>query len=199
MNTAYLRVSTDKQHIYNQEEEIRKFAQKKGLTIDRWYREVVSGTKDKSDRALSEILENARQGDGVIVSEISRLSRKMFDIMAIFNICLKNGITLYSVKEGYVISDDLSSKVTGFAFSLVAEIERSLISMRTKEALAIRKANGVVLGRPRGSGRLQKVLRSNRDDIMSRYNNNESVVSIAARYKLSRSTLYAFLKNNITP
>lgn len=195
MNIAYLRVSTDKQHIANQEEEIKKFALTKGLKIDQWYREVISGTKDSGERAIAGILERAKRGDGIIVSEISRLSRKMYDIMSIFNTCLKNDITLYSVKEGYVIGDDISSKVTGFAFSLVAEIERNLISMRTKEALAIRKANGVILGRPKGSGKQSRRLEQNRKEILLRLENGESVVALASSYSVSRSTLYAYFKS----
>lgn len=195
MVIAYLRVSTEKQHIGNQEEEIRKFADSKNLTINKWCKETVSGTKDQNGRALGGVLKRARKGDSIIVSEMSRLSRRMFDIIEVLNICMKKSITLYSVKEGYEIGDDINSKVMGFAFSLSAEIERNLISMRTKEALAQRKAQGVILGRPKGPSKQYKRLVRHRHKIKARLDNGEKIVHLAQEYQVARSTFYRFLNS----
>lgn len=193
MIIAYSRTSTDKQHIGNQEEEIRKFAETKGLSIDKWHKEIMSGTKDKDDRIIGGLLKRVKKGDSIIVSEISRLSRRMFDIIAILNICMKKEVTLYSVKEGYVISDDINSKVMGFAFSLSAEIERNLISMRTKEALAQLKAQGAILGRPKGPSRQYKKLIRHREKIRRRIEGGEKITLLANEYGVARSTFYKFL------
>lgn len=194
MNIAYLRVSTDKQHIENQKNEIARFADSRGIGIDRWHKEVISGTKSSKHRQLGGILRRVKKGDAIIVSEMSRLSRKMFEIISILHMCIEKKVTLYSVKEGYVIGDDINSKFMGVAFSLSAEIERNLISMRTKEALAQRKAQGIKLGRPAGSGRKRERLLENREDILSSKQAGEPVVSIAARYGVSRGTIFNFLK-----
>ena len=149
MVIAYLRVSTEKQFLANQKEEIMRFAEKNGLSIDKWYTETVSGSVSTKDRKLSELLKRMHPGDTLIVTEISRLSRTLLEIMTILNFCKKQ-VVLYSTKEGYVFQDDINSKVQGFAFGLMAEIERNLISMRTKEALARRKQEGMTLGRKKG-------------------------------------------------
>lgn len=147
---AYLRVSTEKQFLENQQEEIIRFAEKNGLNIDRWYMETVSGKVSTKERKLSGLLEKMKPGDSLIVTEISRLSRTLLEIMTILNSCIKKKVVLYSTKEGYVFQNDINSKVLGFAFGLMAEIERNLISMRTKEALARRKQEGKHLGRRKG-------------------------------------------------
>ena len=132
---AYLRVSTEKQFLENQREEIIRFAEKNGLSIDRWYMETVSGKVSSKERKLAGLLDRMKPGDSLIITEISRLSRTLLEIMTILNSCIKRGVVLYSTKEGYVFQNDINSKVLGFAFGLMAEIERNLISMRTKEAL----------------------------------------------------------------
>ena len=151
MIIAYLRVSTGKQNPDNQREEIKKFALEKGFVIDRWIKETVSGKIDKKDRKLGSALSKMKKGDTMIVTEVSRLSRSLTDIMTIMGMCLKKGINIYTTKERYAFDDTINSKVLCFAFGLAAEIERNLISMRTKEALAVKRAEGVVLGRRRGS------------------------------------------------
>ena len=100
--------------------------------------------------------------DSLIVTEISRLSRTLLEIMTILNSCIKKEVILYSTKEGYVFQNDINSKVLGFAFGLMAEIERNLISMRTKEALARRRQEGVKLGRKKGTCPAMRVLRENK-------------------------------------
>lgn len=123
---AYLRVSTEKQFLENQREEIIRFAEKNGLSIDRWYMETVSGKVSSKERKLAGLLDRMKPGDSLIITEISRLSRTLLEIMTILNSCIKRGVVLYSTKEGYVFQNDINSKVLGFAFGLMAEIERNL-------------------------------------------------------------------------
>lgn len=159
---AYLRVSTEKQFLENQREEIVRFAEKNGLTIDEWYTETVSGSVSSKERKLSGVLDRMHPGDCLIVTEISRLSRTLLEIMTILNSCIKKEVILYSTKEGYIFQNDINSKVLGFAFRLMAEIERNLISMRTKEALARRKQEGKLLGRKKGDMSKMKILSENK-------------------------------------
>ena len=151
MTIGYLRVSTGKQHPANQKDEIRRFAAQKNISVDRWVVEVASGSVNRHERKLGRLLNTMHAGDTLIVTEISRLSRTLTEIMSIMGRCLDKGILLYTTKEGYTFDNTINSKVLCFAFGLVAEIERNLISMRTKEALAMRKAEGMKLGRRTGS------------------------------------------------
>jgi DNA invertase Pin-like site-specific DNA recombinase len=194
MIIAYIRVSTEKQHLENQKEEILRFASKNELIIGKWCTETVSGCVSSKGRKLAKLLKGAKQGDTVIITEISRLSRTLLDIMNILNLCIKKNITLYSTKEGYTFQDDINSKVLGFAFGLVAEIERNLISMRTKEALARRKQEGKILGRKPGDSKQLSALRNNKETILQQLGCLPRV-RIAENYGASRSTLYRFLKN----
>lgn len=118
MVIAYLRVSTEKQFLANQKEEILRFAEKNGLSIDKWYTETVSGSVSTKERKLAPLLRQMKPGDTLIVTEISRLSRTLLEIMTILNSCIKKQVVLYSTKEGYVFQNDINSKVLGFAFGL---------------------------------------------------------------------------------
>lgn len=151
MVVAYLRVSTGRQHLANQRDEIRRFAESKNFTINTWVMEVVSGSKQGSARKLGSLLRRMKRGDTLIVTEISRLSRTLTEVMSIMGKCLSREINLYTTKEGYSFDNSINSKVLCFAFGLVAEIERQLISLRTKEALAVRKSEGMRLGRQEGT------------------------------------------------
>lgn len=148
---AYLRVSSDKQNVENQRFEILKYADTKKLTIDKWVEETVSSRKKLEDRLISSILNKLTQGDLLIVSELSRLGRNLMEVMSILNTCMNREVKVHTIKEQYELGDNINSKVLAFAFSLSAEIERQLISQRTKEALARKKSEGVKLGRPKGS------------------------------------------------
>ena len=136
MIIGYLRVSTGKQNPANQQDEIRRFADSRNLSVSQWVTEIASGKKKGCDRKLGGLIRRMKHGDTLIVTEISRLSRTLTDLMAIMGKCLEKGINLYTTKEGYSFDNSINSKVLCFAFGLVAEIERNLISMRTKEALA---------------------------------------------------------------
>lgn len=192
MIIGYLRVSTEKQHPANQQDEIRHFAESRNWKVDAWVTEVVSGRTRERDRKLGTLLRRMKRGDTLVVTEISRLSRTLTDIMSIMGRCLKKQINLYTTKEGYAFDNTINSKVLCFAFGLVAEIERNLISMRTKEALARRKAEGVVLGRRKGSFTKFNVLVKNRKAVIRMLNEDRSVTQICRSYGLSRDTFDRF-------
>jgi hypothetical protein len=192
MIVAYLRVSTGKQNLANQQDEIRRFAESRELVITNWVTEVVSGKAKEKDRKLGRLLKRMKRGDTLIVTEISRLSRTLTDIMGIMGKCLKRGINLYTTKEKYSFDDTINSKVLCFAFGLVAEIERNLISMRTREALALRRAEGMVLGRKKGSYTKLQVLIENRTAVIEMLNEDRSIGDICRHFGLSRDTFAKF-------
>lgn len=192
MTIAYLRVSTEKQNLCNQQNEILRFAAARNLTIDRWVTEVVSGRKKGSDRKLGALLRKMRAGDTLIVTELSRLSRTLTEIMSIMGYCLERGIVLYSTKDGYAFDDTINSKVLCFAFGLVAEIERNLISMRTREALAARRADGVVLGRRKGSCVKLQWLERCRPVLLERLRAGETLTNICREFDVSPKTFHRY-------
>lgn len=188
---GYIRVSTDKQTVENQRFEIKKFCRDNSLEIDRWISETISGTKDVSKRQLGKLLDGVQQGDIIICSEISRLGRSLFMIMSILNRCMEIGAKVWTIKDNYRLGDDITSKVLAFAFGLSAEIERKLISQRTKEALARRKADGVKLGRPVGPGK--RKLDGKEKQIRTLIEQGFSKRQIAKLYEIHESTLYEFI------
>ncbi len=147
---GYIRVSSDKQTVENQRFEIDSFCSSQQLLIDDWIEETISGTKNFSTRQLGKLLRKVKKNDIIICCELSRLGRNLFMIMEILNICMTKECRVWTINDNYRLGDDIQSKVLAFAFGLSAEIERNLISQRTKEALARKKAEGVRLGRPRG-------------------------------------------------
>ncbi len=192
MITGYIRVSTGKQHPENQKDEISRYAAANNWTIEKWTIEVVSGKKEIKGRKLGGLLRRLKKGDTIIVTEISRLSRSLTDIMEIMGRCLKKGINIYTTKEQYKFDDSINSKVLCFAFGLVAEIERNLISMRTKEALAARKAEGKPLGRQKGEAPKMKILNDNIDRVRSMIAAGASNKAIYTRFGVSKATFYKF-------
>ena len=194
MITGYLRVSTGKQNPANQQDEIRRFAESRNWIVDHWVTEVASGRKNERDRKLGALLRRMKPGDTLIVTEISRLSRTLTDVMAIMGKCLKKRINLFTTKEGYTFDNSINSKVLCFAFGLVAEIEHNLISLRTKEALALRKSEGIALGRKKGSCVKQNILIEKRQEIIRLLNKNYSVANLCRRYNVSRETFNNFRK-----
>lgn len=163
---GYIRVSTDKQTVQNQKFEISLYAKKNKIKIDSWISETISGTVISSKRNLGHLLEEVHTGDLIICSEISRLGRSMFMIMSILNRLMEKEVQVFTVKEGYRLGTDLTSKVLAFAFSISAEIERTLISDRTREALKRKKSEGVVLGRPKGKRNSRYKLSSHENQIV---------------------------------
>ena len=148
---GYIRVSSDKQTVENQRFEIKVFCEKNDLAIDRWVEESISGTKSYKQRRLGGLLRVIKPNDLIICAELSRLGRSFYMIMEILSVCMNKGCRVWTIKDGYRLGDDIQSKVLAFAFGISAEIERTLISQRTKEALARKKAEGKQLGRKKGS------------------------------------------------
>ena len=192
MIIGYLRVSTEKQNPENQRDEIRRFAQEKVFQIDCWVVETVSGKIAHKKRKLGRLLRKMNKGDTLIVTEISRLSRSLTEIMAIMGECLDREINIYTTKERYTFDNSINSKVLCFAFGLVAEIERNLISMRTKEALALKRAEGVRLGRRPGSDVKMQVIRENSARIEAMLASGMTVTKICRKIGISRNTWYKF-------
>jgi DNA invertase Pin-like site-specific DNA recombinase len=151
MRYAYIRVSTDKQTTDTQRFEILKYADAHKLSIDQWIEETVSGTKKVQERKLGQQLPLLQAQDVLIVTEISRLGRSLMEVMSLLHQLMEREVTVYTIKEGYTLGNNLNSQVLAFAFSLAAEIERAMISQRTKEALARKRSEGKRLGRPKGS------------------------------------------------
>lgn len=197
MIIGYLRVSTEKQHLENQQDEIARYAMENDMVVDRWVTEVVSGKKEVKGRKLGRTISRMKRGDTLIVSEVSRLSRNLTDIMTIMGTCLKKGVNIHTTKERYRFDDSINSKILCFAFGLVAEIERNLISLRTKEALALRRSEGMTLGRPKGSSPKLQILIDNEEEILSMLDAGTSVRSICRHFKVSKDTWYKYRKERL--
>ena len=193
---GYIRVSSDKQTIENQRFEITNFCEKKGLLIDDWIEETISGTKNYNKRQLGKLLKKVGKEDIIICSELSRLGRNLFMIMEILNICMTKECRVWTIKDNYRLGDDIQSKVLAFAFGLSAEIERQLISQRTKEALARKKAEGVVLGRPKGHKSAKTKLTGKEEQIIELLENNISYSAIGRLTKVHRLTVASFVKRH---
>lgn len=191
---GYIRVSTDKQDCENQKLGIDAKARVLGITIDKYVEDAgISGVKSPNERALGGVLRKLQRGDIIICSEISRLGRKLFMIMGILEHCMKVGAKVYTVKDNYELGDNIQSKVLAFAFALSAEIERDLISQRTKEAMARRRACGLYIGRKPGARNLHHKLDGKEDIIKSMLSHGYSRRQIAKKLKVSPTTINTFL------
>ena len=191
---GYIRVSTDRQTVENQRFEINKFLIHSKLKIDEWIEETISGTVSPDKRNLGKLIEKTKKGDVIICSELSRLGRNMFMIMSVLNILMENGVIIYTVKERYRLGEDLTSKVLAFAFSISAEIERTLISQRTTEALRRKKAEGIKLGRPNGRKNAHHKLSGCEYKIRRMLHEGYPKTLISKQLNVSTSTLYLYLK-----
>lgn len=192
---AYIRVSTDKQTTENQEFEILRFANEKNFHIDKQIKETISSSVQLEKRELFKLLKKLQKDDVLIITEISRLGRSLLEVMGILNELMQKGIKVFSVKEHYELGDNLNSKVLAFAFSLAAEIERSLISQRTKEALARKKSEGMKLGRPYGSLSRTTKLTGKEKEIKNLLEKKVNVANLAKMYEVDRETIKRFIKN----
>jgi DNA invertase Pin-like site-specific DNA recombinase len=192
---GYIRVSTDHQTTENQRFEITQFCEKNRLKVDCWIEETISATKSLKKRKLGRLLNHVARGDIIIASELSRLGRNLLQVMSILHQCMNAGIKIWTLKDNYRLGSDISSKVLAFAFGLSAEIERNLISQRTKEALARLKSEGKQLGRPVDSSPRKKLV-GHEAYIAKNLKTGVSKRCLARRLRVHRDTLSKFISAN---
>ena len=192
---AYIRVSTEMQTSQSQEFEIRKYCSRHGLVVAHWVTEQVSGTKPVEKRTLGRIIRKMQRGDMLLCTELSRLGRNMLMVMSTLNSCSSKGIAIHSIKDHFDLSDNINSKIIAFAFALAAEIERNLISQRTREALAAKKQAGVRLGRPPGRSKKYDKIKSSMPEIEKMLNERMPVSRIAKKFRVHRNTMSRYIKN----
>lgn len=193
---GYIRVSTDKQTVENQRYEINQFCERQELVVNKWIEESISGKKKVEDRKLGKLLKRMKKEDILICSELSRLGRNLLMIMGILNECMNRDIQVWTIKDNYRLGSDINSKVLAFAFGLSAEIERNLISQRTKEALARKRAEGVILGRPKGSKSSKTKLTGQEKKIQELLDKKVSYSAIGRILGVHRLTVSSFVKRN---
>ena len=194
MYLGYVRVSTGKQTVENQMFAIEDFCahQNPPIHIDDWIIETASGMKHFDKRKLGKKLQSVTSDDTIISTEITRLGRSLLMIFSIMAYCLGKGCGIWTIKEGWRLGDNLTSKVLAFAFGLAAEIERALISERTRDALARKRAEGIQLGRPKGALGKHTKLSGKEEVIQTLLDLGNSYASIARALKVDRSTLVRF-------
>ena len=190
---AYIRVSTEMQSFASQQYEIETYCRKNNIVIEEWVNESVSGTVAIEKRELGILLKRMEKGDVLICTELSRLGRNMLMVMGVLNKCSEKGIAIHSIKDHFDLTDSINSKIIAFAFALAAEIERNLISQRTKEALAVKKMEGVRLGRPPGSSQKKVAFCKEYRNIQRMKVEGMSLTSIAKTYGIHRNTLKKYL------
>lgn len=192
---AYLRVSTDDQDANSQRQGIEQFAKEHAWKIDDYIvDEGVSGAKDPTVRKLGALLEKIKKDDIIICSEISRLGRDLYMVMDILHECMEKGCIIYTVKDRFVLGDDMQSKVLAFAFGLSAEIERQMIRQRTREGLVLRVKEGVLLGRPPETTGLSEVIdEKDKPKIIEQYNWGVPILRLAQNFGVHRNTMSKYL------
>lgn len=193
---GYIRVSTDQQHTANQHHEIEIFTAKNSLSIDKWVEEIISSRKPLPERRLGKLLKKLKKGDVLIATELSRLGRNLLEVMGILQNCLERDCQIWTLKENYRLGADIQSKVLAFAFSLASEIERQLISERTKVSLQRLKDEGRHLGRPYGSS-YQK-LEKQHEILKNMWKKGTSKAEIARRLDCSWLTVHRYIQRNFS-
>lgn len=192
---GYVRVSTDMQTTENQKMAILEFCKREGLVVDDWIAETVSGAKKYDKRLLGELLAHVQEGDTIISTEISRLGRSLFMVMEILNICMEKNVKVWTIKDNYRLGDGIESKVLAFAFGLAAEIERNMISERTKQGLARVRAQGTVLGRPKGRKSDELKLDEHFLEVQEMLLQKVPYIEIGRRVGVHRGTLDKYIKD----
>ena len=193
MYYAYIRVSTDHQNVENQKHEILSYSRKYNIQIDKWIDETISSRKPLQERKLGKLLKKLKKGDILIATELSRLGRNLLEVMGILQNCLEKDCQSWTLKENYRLGADIQSKVLAFAFSLASEIERQLISERTKNSLQRLKDEGKHLGRPHGFS--YKKLEKKHKKIEELLNKGVSKAEIARLMDCSWITLHRYIRD----
>ena len=199
---GYIRVSSSKQTLEHQKYELERFARVNRLNVDKWIEEKISSRKSLRMRKLGKLLDELESGDVLISCEISRLGRSLLEVMHILETCLNKDCQVWTIKENYRLGNDIQSKVLAFAFGLAAEIERKLISDRTKSSLANLKASGKKLGRPVGAQSQIFKLSRNEKRIIRLLEQGMSKAKIAKILNVNRTTLSRYInkiKEDKTP
>lgn len=191
---GYIRVSTDHQNTANQHHEIELFVQKQEIIIDKWVQEVISSRKPLPERKLGKLLKKLKKGDILLATELSRLGRNLLEVMGILQKCLEKDCQIWTLKENYRLGADIQSKVLAFAFSLAGEIERQLISERTRLSLQRLKDEGKHLGRPYGFS-YQK-LQKEHDKIKRLVEKGLTKAEIARSLNCSWLTIHRYIQRN---
>jgi DNA invertase Pin-like site-specific DNA recombinase len=189
---GYLRVSTADQDLAKNKNDILHLANSKDLGKVQFVEEIASGKNTWRNRKIAGVLESLKSGDNIVVSELSRLGRSMLECMEILSIASQRGIRIFTVKGNWTLDESIQSKIIAMAFSMAAEIERDLISQRTTEALRIKKANGVKLGRPKGPGKSKLDIVA--PEIAALISSGSTQRFIAKRYKTTEANLYNWLR-----
>lgn len=191
---AYLRVSTTDQDLGKDKASILHLANEKDMGKVAFVEEKVSGTVPWKKRKIAEVIEELTTGDNLLVSELSRIGRSMLEIMQVLQIALEKGVNVYAVKGNWQLDNSIQSKIVAMVFSMAAEIERDLISKRTKEALNAKKAAGIKLGRPTGVGKSK--LDQFRPEIEALLANGSTQKFIAMRYGTTEANLSNWVKRH---
>jgi DNA invertase Pin-like site-specific DNA recombinase len=191
---AYLRVSTIDQDLDKNKADILKFANDKRLGNVDFVEEKISGTVNFRNRKIADILNQLDKGDNIIVSELSRLGRSTLQILEILEIARTKEINVYAIKGNWQLDNSMQSKIVSTMFAMLSEIERDLISERTKEALKAKKAQGVQLGRPKGPGKSK--LDDYKDEITALLRTGYPKIRVAEKYQVSRQNVDNWLKKN---
>jgi DNA invertase Pin-like site-specific DNA recombinase len=191
---GYLRISTAGQELEKNKADILTLANNKDLGKVTFVEEIISGKVSWRDRKLAAVLNDLKAGDSIVVSELSRLGRSMLECMEILSIATSKQIKIFSVKGNWNLDNSIQSKILAMAFSMAAEIERDLISSRTSEALRHRKAAGLPMGRPVGTG--SSKLDKYRPEIEALLANGSTQRFVAGRYDTTPENLSVWLKKH---
>jgi len=191
---GYIRVSSNKQTGEHQKFEIQKFAETQKINVNKWVEETISSRKELNKRKLGGLLDTMNDGDILISCEISRLGRSLMEVMRILEKCLNKNCQVWTIKENYRLGNDIQSKVMAFSFGLSAEIERILISQRTKASLENVKAKGRKLGRPLAAQSKKLKLSENVQKVKFLLENGFSKTKIAEILGVQRMTVSRFIK-----
>jgi len=194
---AYLRVSTDKQEVENQKFGILQYGKARGLKVDAFIEDVVSGTKDWRKRALGEIMKKAKAGDTIIFPEVSRIARSTLQCLEILKLAADKQVNVHAAKENIIFDNSINSMIMATQLSLVAQIERTFISMRTKEGLARARSEGRIGGRRKGTTITNPKLAAHHVEVEDMLKKNISPAAIGRLLDLDPRTVRAYIKQHL--